>query len=50
MPKTCTYCKYNKNCPIQNAKDEDNCKAKYYVNYLYRGLKYSLEEARKNHE
>jgi hypothetical protein len=50
MPKNCIYCEYNKRCPIQRAKDENNCKSKYYINSIYKGYNYLLEELRKNHE
>lgn len=32
---TCLTCVYNKKCPIQNAGDADNCKAKYYENSVW---------------
>ncbi len=52
MPKICTTCIYNRNCPIKNANDEDNCKAKYYVNAMWKITThpYSFEEMRKGHE
>jgi len=31
----CDTCTYNKRCPIQDAGDSQNCKAKYYKNSIW---------------